>query len=110
MVVVQVNPGKLNKRITIKKHEPTPDGAGGYDDGFSDVVTVWANIRPLRGREYWQSQQTQAEVTHSIMIRYRKDIDRSHVVSYGGRLFDIQHIINVDEANRTLILHCVEKI
>ncbi|MDT2284831.1 head-tail adaptor protein [Paenibacillus larvae] len=34
-----------------------------------------------------------------VMIRYRKDIDRSHVVSYSGRLFDIQHIINVDEAN-----------
>ncbi|MDT2277698.1 phage head closure protein, partial [Paenibacillus larvae] len=110
--VCNMNPGKLNKRITIKKHEPLPDGAGGYedDDGLADVATIWANIRPLRGREYWQSQQTQAEVTHSIMIRYRKDIDRSHVVNYSGRLFDIQHIINVDEANRTLILHCVEKI
>ncbi|MDT2306340.1 head-tail adaptor protein [Paenibacillus larvae] len=56
--VCNMNPGKLNKRITIKKPSPNPDGVGGYDDGLADVATIWANIRPPRGREYWQSQQT----------------------------------------------------
>ncbi|MDT2277518.1 hypothetical protein P7H20_25470 [Paenibacillus larvae] len=55
-------------------------------------------------------QQTHAEVTHLlIMIRYRKGYRPPAMSSATGRLFDIQHI-NVDEVNRTLILHCVEKI
>lgn len=99
--------GQLKDRVTIQNYVRTPDGYGGYTETWQDIATVWANIKPLRGREFFQAQQIQSEVTHKITIRYRNDIDETCRVKYNGQIFDIKSIIDIDNRHRFLELMCV---
>lgn len=106
-----MNPGKLNKRITLQQYVETLDK---YDTpvggDWQDVATVWAAVEPIRGREYVLLQNTQSELTTRIRIRYRPGIETSMRVLYGGRVFDIQSVIDPEERHVELQLMCVEKV
>jgi SPP1 family predicted phage head-tail adaptor len=104
-----ISPGKLNKRIQIMELAQISDGGGGYEDALVPVKTVWAHIQPVSGREYWQAQQAQAQISHKVTIRYTNVVNRSHVLSFNGKNYDIQYIINVDEANRFLEIYVLER-
>lgn len=100
---------RLNKRVAIQK----PKGeSGAYNeplDTWEDVVTMWAAIEPLRGREYFAAMSEHAEVTTRIRIRYRDGIDRTMRVKYGNTVFEILHIIHPEFAKRELQLMCKER-
>lgn len=86
-----------------------PDGGGGYEEGLVPIQKLWANIRPVYGREKWQAQQAQAEISHKVTIRYRKNINRSQVLSFNGKEHDIQYIINIGEKNKFLEIQVMER-
>ena len=73
-------------------------------------VKMWAKIENLSGKSRFNHNQQQAELTHTIEIRYRKDITRKNRVRYKGREFKIIFIANKDEADRFLILHVKEDV
>ena len=104
-----MNPGKLNKKIQIMERGRIPDGGGGYEDALVLIKNTWANVRPASGREKWEAQQAQSEISHKVTIRYTDLIDHSHIIVFNGREFDIQYIINVNEANRFLEIQTLEK-
>ena len=104
------NPGKLNKRIDIKEKGRVSDGGGGFTTGEVEVINTWANINTLSGREFWQAQQMEAEVSHKVTIRFRKGIKRTQVIYFQDRKFEIQYVFNRDEANKYLELYCLEKV
>lgn len=105
--------GKLNKRITVLEFSETSDGAGGYldtwpDTGWTEVLSRWARVEPLRGRGYFEAQQANSEVTHRVTVRYTSEILPEHTINYGGRRLDIQSLINVEERSEWLEIMCVE--
>lgn len=95
----------IQKYVEIADKYGTPIGAD-----WQDVMTVWASIEPLRGREYVEAQNTKAELTTRIRMRYRPGITPGMRVVYQGRTFDIQSVINVNEQNYHLELMCIEKV
>jgi len=101
-----LDPGKLNKRIKIKKKGEKEDGYGGYKTTYIDVCNPWALVRALRGKEKVAAEQTVSEVTHKIIIRYRDDILTSYVVVYKGNILEIESVINLNEENRYLEILC----
>lgn len=104
-----MNPGKLDKRIEIMELAQISDGGGGYEDALVPVKKLWASFIPLSGREYWQAQQTQAQISHKIVVRYTEAINRSHIVRFKNKDYDVQYLINIDEANRFLEIHVLER-
>lgn len=103
-----MNPGKMNRRINIMKYESVSDGGGGYEEILTLVKKVWANIRPASGREFNLAKQAQAEITHKVTIRYTEEVNRSQVISFNNKIYDIQYLININEENRFLELHVLE--
>lgn len=103
------NPGNLNKKISVMSLDQVSDGGGGYEDKLILIKKFWSNIRPVSGREYWEAQQAQAKISHKVTIRYTNLVNRTHIISFGDRSYDIQYIVNVDEENRFLTLHVVER-
>ena len=71
---------------------------------------VWADITNVNGRESFNNNQLQAEITHRIIIRYRKDVTRTNRIRYAGREFRIEYIVDRNEQRRFLQLHCVEEV
>lgn len=105
-----MNPGRLRHRIIIQELTELRDPISGeiIDTDWQDVCTVWAEIRALRGREYFTAQQTLAESNHEIIIRYRKGIKPAMRAISDGRVFDIQAVLDKDGRKRFLSLVCKE--
>ncbi len=101
--------GLLNQRIIIQQYVPSQDSSGSTTETWSTLVTVWAAIRPLRGREYYAAKQAQVEMTNEITIRWRRDVGAANRVLFGSRVFEIEAAVNLDEANEWLVMMCTEK-
>lgn len=104
-----MNPGKLRHRVTLQEFVEQVDEYGTpIGSGWQDVCTVWAAVEPIQGREYILLQNTQSELTTRVRIRYRPGIKPSMRVLYGGRVFDIQSVIDLEERHIELQLMCKE--
>ncbi len=75
---------------------------------WAKVADIYADIQPIRGREYWESFQVQSEVTHKITIRYRAGVVAKNRILFGTRVFVIESVIDVDERHERLELMCEE--
>jgi len=100
--------GDLNRRITIQRRQAGQDGYGQRLAGWDNVITCWAAITPLSGRELITAQAVQAETTHEITIRHRPGIVAAMRVLYGARRFDVHSVIDPDTSHHTLTLLCSE--
>ena len=117
--------GKLNKRITLQSRSATLDDYGQELNSWSNVATVWANIRPVGGREKLRQFELEkvrpfsieAELTHTVAIRYDvrflppKTVDAwriQYVTLAGTRIFNITAARDVDEGRRYIIFDCTE--
>jgi len=101
--------GELNKRLVIEDLVATPDGAGGSDVNWVEFATVWAKIKPRYGSEKLLAHAVTSTTTHIISIRYRNGLRPRMRFVDGTREFEIQSIVNVDEANTWLSCLCREK-
>ncbi len=92
--------GELRKQIIIQSENPTTDSAGGYVLAWTDVATVWAEIKPLSGNEVFTAQHLEGHITHHVLMRYRSDVTTDMRLSYNGRLFNIRAVLNMEERNQ----------
>lgn len=60
---------------------------------------VWANVAPMTGREYQESQKIRAETTYNITTRYFPGITTDMKILYGVKVFDIVSVLNINECN-----------
>ena len=65
-----MNIGKLRHRITLLRQVNEVNDYGATAQTWKRVATVWADVRPLSGREYFSAQQVQSEVTTQIWLRH----------------------------------------
>jgi SPP1 family predicted phage head-tail adaptor len=97
----------------------THDNAGNavlvYHDGKPYAHTlaltefaVWANVMPMTGREYEESQKIRAETTYRITTRYFPHITTDMKILYKSKTFDIVSVLNIEERNTQLQLVCWE--
>ncbi len=102
--------GSLRHRVLIQRPQAVQSASGEVTDGWATVASTYASVRPITGRERLTADQVQADVTHTIMMRYRGDFDPTYRVSFRGRTFHIESVINRDERNRSLELLAREEV
>lgn len=100
----------LRHRITLQKLEMVQDSYGQPTETWEDIATVWAAVNPISGREFFQAETINSEVTHKILIRYRAGIEPTMRVKFKDRIFTILSVINFQEKNEALQLMCKELI
>ena len=96
--------GRLRHKIIIEKPTETTSDTGDVIQSWADFATVWAEVTPLKGREYWASKQTTSEITGKIRIRYLDGITPKMRVKFGSRIFNIEAVLNPDEKKIETIL------
>jgi SPP1 family predicted phage head-tail adaptor len=105
--------GRFDKRITIQKRSATLDDYGQEINSWSDVATVWANVKPISGREKLKAGQVDSILTHTVAVRYNpafmppRTVDAWRIV-YDGRYFNITASMDMDEASKYIIFDCTE--
>lgn len=101
-------PALLKSRVAIQAASRTSDGQGGFEEGWTEGASIWAQITPLSGFERMRAMQLAAPVTHRILIRYRVGLTTKDRIRYGSRTFDIKEVIDVDNRHAWMQLLCVE--
>jgi SPP1 family predicted phage head-tail adaptor len=102
--------GRLRHRVTIQQQSSTQDGYGEQVNTWNDLITVWASVEPLKGREHFAAQQVKTETTTRIKMRYRAGIVSKMRVAYGSKTYDIMSVIDLEERHIELHLMCMELI
>ena len=102
--------GNLRHRITLQKPVITRDSIGQELEEWQDVATVWASIEPLSGKEYFNAQQTNSEVTTKITLRYLLGVTSQMRIIFQKHTYNILSVINFEERNIYLQLLCSEKV
>lgn len=102
--------GDMRHRITFQEPVKTPDGYKGHTVNWKDVVTVWASVEPLSGREYFYSHQIKNEISHRVRVRYRTDLRLEMRIKLSeDRALAIESIIDLQERHEMLELLCMEE-
>jgi SPP1 family predicted phage head-tail adaptor len=77
------NPGKKNRKITILQRTVT-NSLGDAVSGWSTLASVWAEERPLRMDERFQSDSLHSVRVSNFRIWYRDDVGPEMQLSYAG--------------------------
>lgn len=101
--------GNLKHKVTIQTYSETQNDFGEVLKGWVDFKSAYASITPLSAKEFFKAG-TNAEVSHKVELRYLKDIAPKMRVAYGTRVFTIDSVLNIREANKTLQLICTEVV
>lgn len=102
--------GLIDKQITIQVRTLDQDEAGQPTETWSTFATVYANIKPMVGRDYLTAKQLVDELSHDVTIRYRRGIKPKMRISYLDRQFEIISVIDSEERREWLYLKCKELI
>jgi len=101
--------GNLKHKIIIQNYSETQNDFGEVVKGWVDFKSAYASITPLSAKEFFKAG-TNAEVSHKIEFRYIAEVKPKMQVLYSSRVFSIDSVLNIREANKTLQLICTEVI
>lgn len=107
-----IQAGKLRHRVLFQQpttrpgqfNEPVPTGTA------AAVLTCWAAIETLTGRELWLARQVRADVTHRIRMRYRSGLEPRMEAVYQGRVFELLEVLDPDERRIELEILAKERV
>lgn len=101
--------GKLNKRITITTPATlTVNEYGERTSSNTTIATAWASIEPVGARDMEIAKAFKSTVSHKITIRHHSDVDYGCSVTWNGRTFSVNGILNPNFDDSELILFATE--
>lgn len=102
--------GRLRHRVTIEQKSVTRSAIGEEVVSWVAFATVWAEVAPLRGREFFAAQQTQSSVDYKVTMRYLAGVTREMRIVWDGLPLDIVSVIDVEGRRAVLELMCVSGV
>ena len=106
-----LNPGILRDQIVIQSPVRSTNSYAELNiTSWTDIATVYANVRAMTGRELESVQQRWAEARFKVRMPFMKDltIQRDYRAAWGTRKLDILDVEDPDGMRRELIMYCKE--
>lgn len=66
--------GPLRHQCSVQKQTRIPDGMGGYEEGWTEIRSIWAEITIPSGRTSVVAQQVESLITVEIRVRPAADV------------------------------------
>lgn len=96
--------GKLDRRVEIKVKTATRNSFGEEVISYTTLATVWAEVLPVTGREFYTAQQFVPEAQLKMRIRFREDFDETAKITYDNKDYDILYLAEIGRADGLEIL------
>lgn len=102
------DPGRATHRIKIQRKSVTRGPGGEERVNWVNRITdttdnaIWAEVWPLKGREFFAAQQTQYAADVRFRIRYRPGLEAEHRVIWDTKPYDIISIVDVGAGRHTI--------
>ena len=104
-----INAGKYNRRIHIYKVTKGKDTAGFPANVEELVLSAYAEVKTTKGFTLIANNTDYEKALTRFVIRYPvTQITYDMIIRFNGKMYTIEYINNVDEANRELELECKE--
>lgn len=93
----------MDQRVTLLLKVATRDALGGEVITWSAQGDVWAEVTPLRGREYFAAQQMNPEYSTRFRIHYddAPSLTNAWRLQWRSVQYDIIDAIDVEARKRT---------
>lgn len=101
-----VNPGELDREITLQLATKSTDTATGQEVlTWDDEDTIWAQWLPSGTREFWQARQIHSEIEGVYKTYYRDDVlpDVCRIIGHDLRTYDVKPIVELGRRDGMLI-------
>lgn len=73
----KVEAGRLDERVMVCRWDTsTKDSANQPIRLPVEIAGRWAEVKSLKGREFWEAAQVKSEVTHRVILRSGELTDR----------------------------------
>lgn len=98
----------LSQRVRIERPVTSPDGYGGQTISWQELVTVFAEVKPVFGAvsERVVGEQRQAQAGYRVMLRARDDVTAAMRLVWKNRVLLIH---SLHEGDGVLNLLCYEE-
>lgn len=104
-----MNIGKMRYRVTLQFPSDGVDDYGNAIDEWADLATIWADIVPISGREYFSAQQAVSETQFKIYIRYLDGVSPKMRVVQDEKAYEILAVLG-DKRSGMLTLMVKEQM
>ena len=103
------NAGKYNRQITIYQETITKDSDGFPVKTKTVILQPYASVKTTRGFTLIQNDSSFEKAFTNFTIRYPiTQITRDMLIEFNGKIYTIQYLNNVNEANVELEIQAKE--
>lgn len=106
--------GELKHRVTVERSTDAQDASGDPVKKWNPLVSnVPAAIEPLRGREFYGSNQTLAERDTRIRIHWATpldDLSPKDRITHQGMIYNIVNVAQLKLARREIQIDCLSGV
>lgn len=96
--------GSLRDRVQLQRKSMAPNESGGHDVLYVPLTSVWARVHALSGRFDGHAGARGAEITHTVVMRFRNDLQAGDRIIYRGQGLEV---ISAGDLNgRRAYLNC----
>ncbi len=108
-----INAGDYNKLISIYQIEEVEDNEGFNTKKETVILTPYAKVKTTKGYTLIASGSDFEKAYTNFTIRYSKKVEdayynsnRDVYVKYKDKIFTVEYLNNIDEANTELEMQC----
>lgn len=108
---MNINPGELNKRITIVRRDTVEDSDGFESEIIEEVRTCWAKFTRKSIKQISESYNEMDLINARFVIRYTtEDIQQGMFVQYNGQFYHIEYVNEYADSHEYIEIGCKEGI
>lgn len=100
-----MNAGRLRDIITVEQRSQSQDSFGQPLEVWTTVLSDYAEVKQLSGREFFSDAATKAAIDTRIIMRYRSGIEPKQRIRFESKILDIEMVI-VDQKKTQLEIMC----
>jgi len=97
----------LREKIKIQK-KTQQEGPFQPLDDYEDHISVWAEARFLRGRNFYAAKAANVKTDVEFIIRHRTDLDETMRVVHNGKSYEIEGIVPMDNTSSYMMIRAYE--
>ena len=102
-----MNPGRMRDRITFQK-KAEQSGPFPPLDKYEDHIKIWAEVRFLKGRNFYAAKAANVKTDVEFIIRYCKGLDETMRVVHKGKNYEIEGIVPMDNNSGYMTIRAYE--
>jgi SPP1 family predicted phage head-tail adaptor len=100
--------GTLTDRVELRRREMTGEDEGGHTTLYVPITAAWARVRSLAGRQGTGADGRSVEISHAVVLRFRKDVRPGDRIVYRGRNLDVVSAADLNGRRAYLSCACSE--